>query len=389
MRAGVTVVRRKWAAVCLSTVAVAATDVQAADWSSEPWADVRAEYNDNILLIPNQRNGVMGGMVNAGVRVQRSEELGFLRLAPSLRSTRYDTSEPLDSNEQLIDATWSRRSELGQWRVDANWTRDTTLTSELEITGLVQSRKRRVAYYVAPSYKYAVTPRNLVGVDLVYTSAKYEDADFTGLVDYTYLRSAANWGYQWSERTVVSGILTASRMEAEQINNTVDSTGAQLQLNTNFSERWDGTFSAGLRHSKTTRVGTTSSNGWLADARMNRKDDYGAWRIGLSRTVDPSGIGTLVQRDQLTLAREQALSPLWHLSASVYAASNQDVQTIGLSTNRDYRNSLLKLSRLLTPAWSAELSYSYDWQQYTGQTGEAERSIIMLGVRYDPKPVTE
>ena len=389
MGAGVSIVGRKWAAVCFSTVAVAATDVQAVDWSSEPWADVRAEYNDNILLIPNQRNGVMGGMVNAGVRLQRSEELGFLRLAPSLRSTRYDTSEPLDSNDQLIDATWSRRSELGQWRVDANWTRDTTLTSELEITGLVQSRKRRVAYYVAPSYKYAVTPRNLVGVDLVYTSAKYEDADFTGLVDYTYVRSAANWGYQWSERTVVSGILTASRMEAEQINNTVDSTGAQLQLNTNFSERWDGTFSAGLRHSKPTRAGTASSKGWLADARMNRKDDYGAWRIGLSRTVDPSGIGTLVQRDQLTLAREQALSPLWHLSASVYVASNQDVQTVGLSTNRDYRNSLLKLSRLLTPAWSTELSYSYDWQQYTGQTGEAERNIIMLGVRYDPKPVTE
>lgn len=381
---------RGWPTVWLILAAVSTSEAWGAEWSTDPWADMRAEYNDNILLIPSVRDQVTGGVARAGLRVQRSDELGFFRVSPTLRATRYDSAEPLDSNDQFVDATWVRRGELGRWRVDANWSRDTTLTSELEITGLVQTRKRRMAYYVAPSYTYALSPRNTLGWNLAYSSAEYENALFTGLVDYTFINGGLSWGYSWSEQTVISVAALASRMEAEKINNTLDSTGVQIQMDTNITERWGATLSGGFRHSESNRRGAGgSSDGWLANASMNRKDEYGLWRVGLSRTVDPSGIGTLVQRDQLSLARDQALSPYWHLNARVHLASVEDVQRLGVRINRDYRSGSLKLSRVITPGWAIEMIYSYDWQQYARQTTEAERNIVMVGLRYDPKPVRE
>ena len=377
------VIRKTWLAVCVCT-AGATTEAWAADWSAKPWATMQAEYTDNIQLIPGYSNWIVGGVVNAGARVQRTDEFGYLRLSPSLRSTRIDSPEPLDSDDQLVDATWSRRGEHSQWRIDGNWTRDTTLTSELAISGLVQGRKRRVASYLAPSYTYILSPRHTLGAGVAYTKVNYKDAELTGLVDYDYTSANINWGYKWSEETTVSSLIFATRMKAKQVDNQLDSSGAQVRVSTQFSERWSGAFSIGGRHSEGSGLSTDGGNGWLAEARVNRKDELGSWEAAVSRTVDPSGVGTLVQRDQLVLTREHDLSPLWHIGVSAYLIENKDVQTL-VASDRHYRNGVLRLSRILTPAWYVDLVYSYDWQKYAEQTEQAERNMFLLGVRYEPK----
>lgn len=370
---------------CLTVFACAvATSAQAAVWSATPWGTLQAEYTDNVQLIPGYSNWIVGGVANAGVRAQLTDEYGYLRLSPSLRSTRYDSPEPLNADDQLFNLAWLRRGERSEWRVDGNWTRDTTLTSELDVSGLVQGRKRRVANYIAPSYTYVLSPRQTLGANVAYTKVNYKDAAFTGLVDYDYVNAGFNWGYQWSEKTTISSLLFASRMEAQQVDNRLESSGAQVRLTTSFSERWSGVFSVGGRHTEGNTLRTGSAQGWLAEARANRKDDYGSWEAAISRTIDPSGVGTLVQRDQLVLKREHDLSPLWHIGMSAYLIENKDMQA-SVSRNRRYHNGVVRLSRVVTPDWHLDFTYSYDWQKYSQGVGEAERNRILLGIRYEPK----
>ena len=174
--------------------------------------------------------------MNAGMRLKRADERGSLTVAPSLRATRYDSTEPLDSNDQDITGAWSRRGELGEWRMDAEWTRDTTLTSELEVSGLVQTRKRRLQRYLAPSFSYAVSPRSTLTVDAAYTAVAYGDAQFTGLVNYKYASTDLNWAYQWSEKTTVTGTIYGTRLKVAQLDSRTDTTGVQARLDSALSE---------------------------------------------------------------------------------------------------------------------------------------------------------
>lgn len=102
----------------------------------------------------------------------------------------------------------------------------------------------------------------------------------------------------------------------------------------------------------------------------------------MSRTVDPSGAGVLVQQDVWTVAREQELSPLWHLSASGSWVVNKDLQAVAASSDRHYRSVALSLSRILTRVWRMEANYTYDHQEFAGGVGHAERNTIMLGIHY-------
>jgi len=288
-----------------------------------------------------------------------------------------------------LKAEWSRRGEYSRWRVDAEWTRDTTLTSELEVSGLVQARKRRLLRYAAPSFSYALSPRVTLGVNAAYTAVEYEDAQFTGLVDYTYASTDLSWSYQWSEQTAVTGAVYGTRLDAAQIGNRTDTTGVQLRVRSALSDRWNGELGAGLRRSESKGITGYASDGWLTDLRLSREDEMGQWRLQVSRSLDPSGTGVLVQRDQWLVTREQALTERWHLTVGGQWSVNQDLQPLAASSDRDYRSAYLRLSRALTPAWNVHAVYTYAWQEYAGAADQAERNVVMLGVLYSGTPATE
>ena len=147
-----------------------------------------------------------------------------------------------------------------------------------------------------------------------------------------------------------------------------------MHLSSSLSERWDGIFGAGLYRS--------TSNGGLAKLSLIRKDELGQWSFGMSRTVDPSGAGVLVQQDRWNMSREQQLSPLWRLSVIGSWVVNKDLQSGAVSSDRHYRSAGLSLSRVLTSAWRMDARYIYDHQQFSGTVDRAERNTIMLGIYY-------
>ena len=360
----------------------------AAEWSAQPWANARAECSDNLQLRTGHTQSTTGGVMDAGIHLKRADEQGNVSLTPALRASRYDSSEPLDSNDQIVKGAWSRNSERGVWQLDGEWTHDTTLTSELEISGLVQTRKRRLLRYLSPSYSFALTARSTIAADVSYTTVKYGGAQFTGLVNYDYKRADVSMTYQWSEQSSVTETLYGTRLEAAQISNRTDTTGAQIQVNTALSERWNGTvgFGAYRNHGG---IGSTDRNGGLINLSLSRKDEKGDWRIGVNRSVDPSGTGVLVQRDQLSVTRDHQFDERWHLNASTYWVVNKDLQSIAASQDRHYRSAEIRLSRILTRAWRVDASYSYAWQRFAGQNNLAERNTVMLGIQYSGEQVTE
>lgn len=369
-------------------IAVISPRLWAAEWSARPSADARAEYNDNVQLLPGHVESTEGMVVNASVNLQRADERGHLRLTPTLRAIRYN-SDSLDSNDQMLDGEWVRHGERGGWQLNAGWTRDTTLTSELELSGLIQTRKRHLERRLAPSIYYVLSPRHSVRMNADYTSVSYVDAQFTGLVNYNYISTDLSWAYQWSERIEVTSSIFGNRLDARAIDNRTDTGGVQLQLNAAFTERVDGEFSVGLRQSDDNQTGSKNSEGWLSNLHLTRKDSRGQWHMMASRTVDPSGTGVLVQHDQLDLTREQNVSQHWNMSVNAHWSANQDPRSTVINSDRRYRSGTLRLSRILSPTWRVDATYAYAWQRYAGQMDPAEQNIFMLSVNYSGMPAAE
>src|SRR3569832_1197280 len=98
-------------------------------------------------------------------------------------------------------------------------------------------------------------------------------------------------------------------MKAKQVDNQLDSSGAQVRVSTQFSERWSGAFSIGGRHSEGSGLSTDGGNGWLAEARVNRKDELGSWEAAVSRTVETNNNNTLVRRGRGGGARGRGGGP--------------------------------------------------------------------------------
>jgi len=108
----------------------------------------------------------------------------------------------------------------------------------------------------------------------------------------------------------------------------------------------------------------------------------GVWRLGAERSIDPSGTGILVQRDQWSVTREQQLDERWHLEASAYWVVNKDLQAISAYQDRRYRSADIGLSRILNRTWRVEARYLYAWQRYAGQNVQAESNTVILGINY-------
>ena len=343
-------------------------------WSWQPWSDLQAEYSDNLLLIPGRSDGTETYGLNAGLRVRAQDERDTVSLLPSVQETRYAGFQSFDSNTEGLDGEWSRSSEHGKWQLGAGWVRDSTLNSELAVSGLVSFRQRALRRHLAPSFSYTLTDRTSVAVDLTYMTVHYPDAGVTGLTDYSDANASLSWSYRWSELSTVGASLYSTRYEAARIGNRVSTYGGQIQLTSTWTERWSSVVGAGIY----TGVG----EGWLLDANLVRQDAVGQWSFALSRTVDPSGTGVLVQQDLVSIGRQQALSPLWQLNMSASMLINRDLQILAPSRDRHYRSAALSISRTLAPKWKVEAGYAYDRQRYSGQSGSAERNAFSLSVHY-------
>ncbi|MES9887255.1 MAG: hypothetical protein ABW140_10615, partial [Candidatus Sedimenticola sp. 6PFRAG1] len=111
--------------------------VQAGQWYFEPDASVRMGYDDNARFSstnPEGSSSLTGtAQSDFGYRGDHSELTGVA----SWSSRRFDNLPDLDTDDQSLSLDLKTESELSQFGLQVMFDRDSTLTSELESTGLV------------------------------------------------------------------------------------------------------------------------------------------------------------------------------------------------------------------------------------------------------------
>ena len=353
-------------------------------WYFEPKADFRLEFNDNRRLTLEPHESMWGTIVEGGVNVGAMSPRVELALSPLLRFSDYSGGENITYNDQFLNGALKIKNEKALWTLSGNYTRDTTIVSELEDSGLVQFDNRRESYDLKPSWTRAISSRINVGLSLSYRDVSYEDGLEIGLFDYTVRSLSGDIGFAVSEKRQVGFAVFGSTFDVVDIDYVSDSYGVQLSITSNLSERIQTNITGSLRYSDITTavIGDEFDRGWLFDAQLTSRLERGDLTVNLSRSIDPSGLGTEVQRDRLRLSLHRSVWQRVSGTMALIAMHQEDIRENATTRARDYGRVSGDLQWRFVPLWSLRAGYVFTIQRFENADSEAKSNSVYIQLEY-------
>jgi hypothetical protein len=356
-----------------------------AEWETTAQAGITVEYNDNRRLVTQSSPEVAGYIADAAVNVQRQSENWQIAVRPRLRSSRYRGDDTLDSDDQFVSGSLDVESERAALSIPVSYSRESTLTSEFESSGIVQVNKRRNLWAVDPQWSYALRDWLTAQVATSYSEAFYEDAENTGLQNYDYRSSSVGFSGDRHAEELWSVVVYWSDYRVPDDGRKTSTYGWQGSYSGAVSDALHWSVGLGTRRS-THRYDfsfpysdiTLKDDGWLANASITLDKSAVTWHGTIKRELQPSGSGYLQLSDKLTLDVRVPLREGTSLAAAVVLSRNEDLSgSPSAGQHRDYSRGEFALYHDLTETIRIRGAYVYSWQQYQGDKAASSNAFYL------------
>ncbi len=381
----------------------------AAQWSMNPSVSATGQYDSNLLLTTAPHASIWSTVISPSVSFTGQTQTLSVTGSARLDANRY--SEPnLDSNDRLFALDMATNTQRSQFGVNVNYTRDSTLESELATTGLVELRAQRTLSEINPTWSFHLTPRWLVTAAYDVSKADYSDAAGTNLVNYSDQNGILGVQYDLSQRGVASLNAYYDQYRTRPTQYKARTYGLQAGYRYHFSPTLEGDVAVGARRTHTTVLANTElcaivvaqgvaicipvasltssqsadSSGYTFNGNLKRHWQSASLALSLSRAITPSGLGALVQTDRLGLDWTHHLSQTW--AARVSVATYRTRFLDGTLNANDNRYSFVNpsMSWKLTREWTLSTGYSYARSKYdlASKASSDNRVYAMLIYRW-------
>lgn len=355
----------------------------------EPTFNLRTGYDDNINLSTNDEDDSFSAILNAktrfGFRTERSD-VGF---GVRLNFARY-TENDLDKADQYFDMDAKHRLGLNLFRLQGNYDRASTRTTELDTTGRIRKNKRVIKTGLHPSWSRTLNERTTLQLGYAYNNTDYRVNDDSGLFDYSYKVADASLTYQLSERDSVFTSVDTSKYDSSDAGTEFRSYRVRIGASHLFSETLSGSLSVGGIYTKSDfRIrngpdGDTDDTGFLLDASLKKRFERTTADLSLGTSEVPTGNGLLMRRQdmRLNLRHDFNERTVFSLNSAVYRTE----KTGGINFDKEDRvffSLWPKVSWRATPWWTISGEYRYRYQKYDNQSnGYADSNAVFLSVNY-------
>lgn len=374
-------------ALCVSAT-LCCQQALAAEWRIAPSAYIGTSYADNPRLMVEGGDAAAGAVGEFKTAIQLLTERSDFSLTPRWRSARYDQDESLDSDDQFVNARYQWISERSQWSSDIGLTRDTTLTSEIGLTGLVQSNRRHQAISVSAGPTFMVSERISAGGQLYSVDNSYEDSEGTGLVDYAYRAVSLFGSYAMSERSSLMLTASGGQLTAEGFLGGIATRDSSLKLTWRYQpwDLWQLLVSAGPSYADSD---TGSASGQLLEFEAHRRGDLWNFSTVAGRSLTPTGRGVLMRRDRVSLNGKRSLAERFDVSVSAQWIRSEDLPQLGANTYYiDYGRLDVTGYWRVGQNWSVALQLSGLTQERESSTQRAEGYRALLSMVWNGLPLS-
>lgn len=356
--------------------------VHAAAWSVSEQVGVSAGYDDNVLLSATRKIRAADANANLSAHVVRQSDAFSLTLDPRIVAVKYDNYSVLNRTEQYLTLAAQRQTELGAASITAAWTQDTTLTSELGLTGITQVNKRHqsIALTVADTKQW--TERWGTQTQLYIVGNHYMNAANTGLVNYNYGAAQFDIDYATTESSRLSLQASLGKLQVPDFDS-YGKTNASATLNYSVSlaQRWQAKLSFGPSR---VRSDLSSEQGTIYAASVSRQSEVLTAQLSFGRDITPTGQGVLTQREQINVTLTRALTDRLSLGLSAASVKNSSfLLAYGITYDAvRYSDYSTSLNWQMTPTWTMSLSAVHTEQRAATDTHSALRNQIALNVAW-------
>jgi hypothetical protein len=356
----------------------------AAQWSFGPTARLQVLTETNPRLVKDGAEDVHGLVAGADLSLLRATELASLSLDASATQRRYDQASALDRLDINTALSLKARRERFSWQAAATATRDTTLTSELGLSGQTQVRSRHESASGTLAADWSASERFQVNFGASVQFDFYPGQD-VALVDYRYRSANLGGSYALGPRSTLA--LTAQLGEMAVSGNDYKSNDSVLMLQYQFrpSERFSLAIGGGPSRAKGPG---SSENGATFSASLSRIGERVRTSLSGGRRIAPTGRGYLSRRDNASLGLSVSLTEYLNgsLDAS-YIRSKDVLADFGLSlSDVRYRRATAGLGWQLGRSWSLGASAGYSEQLSRGTSAGGHGFDAQVGISWNGNP---
>jgi len=315
-----------------------AAPVRAAEWSITPVYSSSVDYDTNRNLAGTAR-GSGGTVLTVDLKLKRAlEDLQF-SLEPRYAFRRFtDSSLGNNGDDRSINAAMSWVGERNSLNLTASYFDQSTLSTEVLETGLVNGDTHRRAAEEDAAWSWNQTERRALTAQFSYL-----DVSYYGLLErarllpgYRYPSGSVGEQLLLNERTTFTVSVFGSRLQTDTEGNSSRELGLQAGITYLWSENTKIDASLG----KSNRVLTgSSSRGTDASFRLDHSMSAGRLSLAYKRSLVPYGFGFLSEQQQFTAALVYSLNTFWDYNLSFYRTQANETAVL-LRLDRHNYNTL-------------------------------------------------
>jgi hypothetical protein len=212
----------------------------------------------------------------------------------------------------------------------------------------------------------------------------FDELVTTAQVDYSVADLALGLVTRVNERSNFIVRARGARYDIESRPEATNGYGAELEWNRTTAAETRSYFRLGAQNVELLNGDTDVA--WLAGAGVNMLMGRNELFLDVSRNVNPSSAGVLVNRDQLRLRWTHAYTPRLNLVAGLRATRDADVESDAFATfaERTYASADLGLEWRWQEEFSLKVAYDYAWLEYEDSLTDARSTGAMVSVTYEP-----
>jgi hypothetical protein len=366
----------------------------AQDWSLSSSLLQRGSYSSNLLLNPDRETSGFASLTIPQLKLKRTGPDSSITLDGQFKFAEFFNHPDFNSDSQIlslnVDKQLSERSTLD---LSADFNRDTSLTSDQDVTGrFLDKSVRFITWDAAPSWTYLLSPLDQMTVTGSYQSTNY---DSTEEIDYQYYGASIDFSHQLSELAQITASLSYFRFVPDDgLNTSTDTYGGLVGYKYSPTERLDLSGALGLSYGVTRQDKVSSTTGDSNDlgyrAKFNanyRINDQTSAVLDLSRDTEPSGEGRQVTRNRGTLTFSYQLTELTVLKLDASYADNDNY--FGGNTGSKSDEGLSRFWSIspsvalnFTEDLSLQASYQLRHKIFETDGGSATDNAAFLTLRY-------
>ena len=388
-------------------MAAVAGDACAAEWSIEPSVSARGEYDDNIRLTAAPHPTVWGLIVSPAVNFNAETENAKLTGGLAVNVNRYFGEEGLDTTDHYLTLQGSYRRERDLVGATVQSIGDSTLVSELLETGVVEARRQRRRLTANPTWTHALDETTALTAAFAFSNVDYRDTRGTNLIDYTDQTATLGMNRRIGERGLATVTAYYDRYQTRPDDYTAGTYGVQGQYDYDFSETFRGTLGAGVRRTRSSVssqalvcqgpilfgfcfgtievavfVRDESITGYTALAAVDRRWQADRLVANLSRQVNPTGIGALVQTDRAGATWTHQWSPTVTSTLEAAAYRSRYLGSHVAASDSDFYRLKSSVTWRLSEWWSVMGGYSFSRVTYQSNPAKAMGNLAYVTVAY-------